>query len=52
MLKFGFGYIAYFVLIMMAHGFPIGFATGLFPCVLISLSVLYFGSELIKIKEK
>lgn len=48
MLKFGFGYITYFILIMIMHGFPIGFGTGLFPCLLISLSVLYFGGGLIK----
>ena len=51
MLKFGFGYIAYFVLVMAKHGFPTGFVTGLFPCLLISLSVLYFGNELIKNRE-
>ncbi|TQO36722.1 helix-turn-helix protein [Arenibacter algicola] len=48
MLKFGFGYITYFILIMIMHGFPIGFGTGLFPCLLIGLSVLYFGGGLIK----
>ena len=48
MLKFGFGYIAYFLIIMITHGFPRGFISGLFPCLLISLSVLYFGNELIK----
>ncbi|MBU2905810.1 helix-turn-helix domain-containing protein [Arenibacter algicola] len=48
MFKFGFGYIIYFVFIMIKHGFPIGFGTGLFPCLLISLSVLYFGAGLIK----
>ena len=51
MLKFGFGYIAYFVLVMTKHGFPTGFVTGLFPCLLISLSVLYFGNEIIKKRE-
>lgn len=51
MLKFGFGYIAYFVLVMIIHGFPTGFVTGLFPCLLISLSVLYFGADLIKNSE-
>lgn len=48
MLKFGFGYIVYFVLVIVLHGFSTGFVTGLFPCLLISLSVLYFGNELIK----
>lgn len=47
MLKFGFGYIAYFILVMITQGFPTGFITGLFPCLLISLTVLYFGAELI-----
>ena len=51
MLKFGIGYLAYFVLVMVIHGFPTGFTTGLFPCLLISLSVLYFGNELIKGRE-
>ena len=46
MLKFGIGYIVYFILIMVFHGFSVGFKTGLFPCLLISLSVLYFGNEL------
>tara|TARA_R110002012_G_scaffold303073_1_gene504675 strand:+ start:144 stop:704 length:561 start_codon:yes stop_codon:yes gene_type:complete len=51
MLKFGFGYIVYFLLVLITHGFPTGFITGLFPCLLISLSVLYFGNELIKNQE-
>ena len=51
MLKFGFGYFAYFILVMVKQGFPTGFVTGLFPCLLISLSVLYFGSELTKKTE-
>ena len=48
MLKFGFGYITYFILVMITHGFSVGFVTALFPCLLLSLSVLYFGKELIK----
>ena len=48
MLKFGFGYFAYFIITLALHGFPIGFVTGLFPCLLISLSILYFGSKLTK----
>jgi len=48
MLKFGLGYITYFILVMITHGFALGFITGLFPCLFISLSVLYFGTELIK----
>lgn len=51
MLKFGFGYIIYFILVLIMHGFATGFVTGLFPCLLISLSVLYYGNELIKNKE-
>ncbi len=51
MLKFGFGYIIYFLLVMVIHGFPTGFVTGLFPCLLISLAILYFGNELIKNNE-
>ena len=50
LLKFGFGYITYIILVIILHGFPVGFSTGLFPCLLLSISILYFGSELIKIK--
>ena len=52
MLKFGFGYFCYIVLIMLRFGFSTGFGIGiktmLFPCLLISLGTLYFGSGLIK----
>ena len=51
MLKFGFGYIVYFIITMINLEFPTGFVSGLFPCLLISVSVLYFGAELIKNKE-
>jgi len=51
MLKFGFGYILYFILTMILHGFPVGFSTGLFPCLLISVVVLYFGTELINLRK-
>lgn len=47
MLKFGFGYFLYFILAMATMGFPKGFVSGLFPCLLISLSVLYFGTKII-----
>lgn len=51
MVKFGTGYIAYFILVMTTNGFPRGFISGLFPCLLISLVVLYFGGGLVKNKE-
>ena len=51
LLKFGFGYIAYFILIMIFHGFPVGFSTGLFPCLLVSVSVLYFGNDLVSLRK-
>lgn len=46
MVKFGFGYFTYFILGMIINGFGIGFVSGLFPCLLISVTVLYFGSAL------
>ncbi|MBS3739398.1 MAG: helix-turn-helix domain-containing protein [Bacteroidetes bacterium] len=49
MLKFGFGYIIYFILTMILHGFPVGFSSGLFPCLLINVVVLYFGNELMSL---
>ena len=51
LLKFGFGYIAYFILMMIFHGFPVGFSSGLFPCLLISVSVLYFGNDLVSLRK-
>ncbi len=51
MLKFGFGFIIYFFLVTISNGFPIGFTTGLIPCLLLALSVLYFGHELIRNRE-
>lgn len=51
MLKFGFGYIAFFFLVLLTRGFITGFESGLFPCLLISLSVLYFGYALIKNRD-
>ena len=51
MLKFGLGYIAYFILVMITQGFPVGFISGLFPCLLLSLIVLYFGQKLIEFRN-
>jgi hypothetical protein len=48
MLKFGFGFLAYFILIMVMHGFVLGFVSLLFPCFAISLSVLYYGGRLFR----
>lgn len=45
-LKFGFGYILYFLLVIFLLGFPIGFKTGILPCLMISLFFLYFGDDL------
>ncbi|GGE18564.1 helix-turn-helix domain-containing protein [Psychroflexus salis] len=47
MLKFGLGYGIYLTLAVVELGLPIGFKTGLIPCLLISLFFLYFGSEII-----
>lgn len=47
-LKFGIGYILYFVLVCINLGFQTGFVSGLFPCLFISLSILYFGERLIE----
>ena len=51
MLKFGIGYIVYFFLVLVTHGFPTGFITWLSPCLLISLAVLYFGGIFLKARE-
>ena len=46
LIKFGLGFIFYIVLIISLHGLQIGFSTGLFPCLLIAVSILYFGNNL------
>lgn len=46
-LKFGSGFMIYSILVMIMHGFPIGFTTGLFPCSLIALVVLYYANGLV-----
>lgn len=51
MFKFGLGYIVYFVFVFVKHGFVMGFVTGLFPCLLISLSILFFGKTLLQSRE-
>ena len=48
MLKFGFGFILSFVHVMILHGFPTGWITGLFASMMIFLTVLYFGKEFVK----
>lgn len=48
MLKFGIGFIASFIFVMILHGFPTGWITGLFASKMIFLTVLYFGKELVK----
>ncbi|MBD0851957.1 helix-turn-helix domain-containing protein [Maribacter arenosus] len=51
MLKFGFGLIVFFIVVPVKHGFQTGIHTGLFICAAISLSILFYGNELIKEKE-
>lgn len=51
LLKFGSGFFIYIILVLSKHGFPIGFVTGLIPCLLIALSVLYFGRELLSLSK-
>jgi len=51
-LKFGFGYVVYLLAAVVVLGLPIGFTTGLIPCLLISLFFLYFGNDIIKTKLK
>ncbi|MAC94479.1 MAG: hypothetical protein CMC96_03140 [Flavobacteriales bacterium] len=51
LLKFGSGLLIYSLSIQIMHGFPLGFLSGLFPCTLITLTILYFGSRLLNIKS-
>jgi F0F1-type ATP synthase assembly protein I len=51
-LKFGFGTIAYFIATIIILGLTHSLATGLIPCLVIWLNVLYYGEKLIKEKGK
>ncbi|MDF1696460.1 MAG: helix-turn-helix transcriptional regulator [Saprospiraceae bacterium] len=46
LIKFGMGYMVYFLLVLSLHGFGIGFISMLFPCLFISISILYFGDKI------
>ncbi|BBE17583.1 hypothetical protein AQPE_1739 [Aquipluma nitroreducens] len=46
-LKFGSGHFFYFILISVSLGFIRGFISGLFPCLGISLAVLYYAGKLL-----
>lgn len=47
MLKFGFGYITYMILAIIIVGFIPLFVTGLIPCLVISLAILYYGQVIL-----
>lgn len=51
LLKFGFGFISYFIAMLIIHGFSqgviLGFLTALFPCLAIALSILYYGNRIL-----
>ncbi|MGZ0015472.1 helix-turn-helix domain-containing protein [Yeosuana sp. AK3] len=47
LLKFGVGFITYIALVLITHGFPKGFVSGLFICLPIALFVLFFGNKII-----
>lgn len=51
-LKFGMGFILYFILVIALHGFPLGFGSLLFPSFGISLAVLYYGNHLLRNEQK
>jgi transcriptional regulator with XRE-family HTH domain len=46
MLKFGTGLIAYIIIALLSIKFPATIGTGLIPCLLIALGVLFYGKKL------
>tara|TARA_R100000789_G_C2947814_1_gene134086 strand:+ start:61 stop:669 length:609 start_codon:yes stop_codon:yes gene_type:complete len=52
LLKFGSGFFLYMILVISKHGFPVGFVTGLIPCLLTALSVLYFGRKILNFSPR
>jgi len=55
LLKFGSGHFFYFILLMvnfgLARGFARGFITGLFPCLAISIAIMYYGGKMFRTNE-
>lgn len=51
LIKFGTGYIFYFIITLFAPGFIIGFVSCLYPCLVISLCVLFYGKEILTVLE-
>jgi hypothetical protein len=51
MLKFGIGFIVYIIIALFSIRYQSAIMTGLIPCLLIALAVLYYGKELIKSEE-
>lgn len=51
-LKFGSGHFYYFILTIVNLGFLRGFITGLFPCLAISLAILFYGGKIFRTNEK
>ncbi|PIA80316.1 hypothetical protein BFR04_16750 [Gaetbulibacter sp. 4G1] len=53
MLKFGSGFLAYIVILMIAQGLKegllLGIRTGIYLCLIFSVGVLYYGKTLIKL---
>lgn len=49
MLKFGIGYITYIILSLISIKLPTLIITGLGPCLLLSLGILFYGKSLLKI---
>jgi transcriptional regulator with XRE-family HTH domain len=47
LIKFGTGYIFYFISTLFTPGFIIGFVTCLYPCLFICLCVLFYGKEVL-----
>tara|TARA_R110000868_G_scaffold411634_1_gene706562 strand:- start:226 stop:510 length:285 start_codon:yes stop_codon:yes gene_type:complete len=47
MLKFGSGFIFYIIFSISVMGVPLSIITSLLPCLLVSLSVLFYGKEFI-----
>jgi hypothetical protein len=52
MLKFGIGYIAYIILSIITIKVPTLILTGLGPCLIISLAVLFYGKTFLKKAEE
>ena len=48
LMRYGTGFFIHFILVLIMHGFAVGFVTALFPCLLVASATLFYGRFLLR----